>query len=69
MKAYKELSVEIGESKLLQSPPEGTKPSHAGKVTTRSGRRARAPKSWVDTVAGRDYLSQYINYALGKLHK
>ncbi len=56
MKAYKELSVEIGESKLLQqSPPEGTEPSRAGKVTSR---RAHAAKSWMDAVVGRDYLSK-----------
>ena len=60
MKAYKDLSVELGRNKLQQhSPPGGADPSHAGKMRVRR-RAAGVPKrSWVDTVVGRDYLSEY----------
>lgn len=58
MKAYRELSAEIGRNKLLQhSDVEGTQASQAGKIRVR-GRRAGSQRSWVDTVAGRDYLSK-----------
>ena len=58
MKAYRELSAEIGRSRLLQhSDGGGTQASQAGKIRVR-GRRAGSQRSWVDTVAGRDYLSK-----------
>ena len=57
MKAYKDLRIEIGERKLLQHlDAGGTQASMAGKMRIR-GRRSGAQKSWVDKVAGRDYLS------------
>ena len=57
MKAYRDLSLEIGERKLAQNlDPGGTQASMAGKMRVR-GRRAGAQRSWVDKVAGRDYLS------------
>ena len=59
MKAYRELSAEIGRSKLLleHSDGGGTQASQVGKIRVR-GRRAGSQRSWVDTVAGRDYLSK-----------
>ena len=62
MKAYKELSLEIGRSKLLrQAGPGGTEASHAGKMRASSGtgrRRAGTHRSWMDAVSGRDFLSE-----------
>ena len=61
MKAYKELSLEIGRSKLLrQAGAGGTEASHAGKMraSSGSGRRAGAHRSWMDAVSGRDFLSE-----------
>ena len=61
MKAYKELSLDIGRSKLLhQVGAGGTETSHAGKMKASrgTGRRPGAHRSWVDAVSGRDLLSE-----------
>ena len=47
MKSFEELGKEMAEA--------GTEPSSAGKMRRRSGGRQ---KSWVDVMAGRDYLGR-----------
>lgn len=60
MHAYKALSAEIGQGKLLEHERAGgTEPSHAGKMRTSHRRAAGAHKSWVDAMIGRDYLSEW----------
>ena len=54
MKSLAELSKELGMERLMEGEG-GTDASSAGKVRRRSGGRQR---SWVDIMAGRDYLGQ-----------
>ena len=55
MKSFEELGRELGREKLMDSEPAGTESSSAGKMRRRSGGRL---KSWVDVMAGRDYLGR-----------
>ena len=52
MKSYAELSRELGRERLMEGEA-GVECSSAGKIRRRSGGRQ---KSWVDVIAGRDYL-------------
>ena len=56
MKSFEELGRELGREKLLMASESaaGTDPSSAGKMRRRSG--GGRQKSWVDVMAGRDYL-------------
>ena len=56
MKSYAELSRELGRERMLQGEV-GTESSSAGKIRRRSGGRQ---KSWVDVMAGRDYLGKLV---------
>lgn len=57
MKSYAELSRELGRERMMEGEA-GTESSSAGKIRRRSGGR---PKSWVDVMAGRDYLGGLIS--------
>ena len=58
MKSYAELSRELGRERLMEGEA-GTECSSAGKIRRRSGGRQ---KSWVDVIAGRDYLGGVKEY-------
>ena len=57
MKSFEELGRELGKEKLLMATEAaGTEASSAGKIRRRSG--GGRQKSWVDVMAGRDYLGE-----------
>ena len=57
MKSFEDLGRELGRERLMDCEPAGSETSSAGKMRRRSGGRL---KSWVDVMAGRDYLGRYI---------
>ena len=54
-KSFEELGRELGRERIMECEASGTATSSAGKMRRRSGGRQR---SWVDVMAGRDYLGQ-----------
>lgn len=55
MKSFEELGRELGKERMMDCEASGTESSSAGKIRRKSGGRQ---KSWVDIMAGRDYLGQ-----------
>ena len=56
MKSFEELGRETWERLIIKDAEVGTETSSAGKIRRKSGGRQR---SWVDVMAGRDYLGLY----------